>query len=46
MKYNQPKPCPVPKMDGYPNNVPKTQTKQTRGTGAATKGTKFSNKSQ
>jgi len=42
---NQPKSVPVPKMDGYPNNIPNTQTQQMKGKGAATKGTGFSNKS-
>jgi hypothetical protein len=42
---NQPKPVPVPKMDGYPNKIPNTQTQQMKGKGAATKGTGFSNKS-
>ena len=30
--------------NGYPNNVPNTQTVKTRGTGAATKGTNSSKK--
>lgn len=30
--------------NGYPNNVPNTQTRKTRGTGAATKGTNHSAK--
>lgn len=30
--------------NGYPNNIPSTQTQKTRGTGAATKGTKHSTK--
>jgi hypothetical protein len=30
--------------NGYPNNVPNTQTQKTRGTGAATKGTGHSKK--
>jgi hypothetical protein len=30
--------------NGYPNNVPNTQTVKTRGTGCATKGTKSSTK--
>ena len=30
--------------NGYPNNVPNTQTVKTRGTGAATKGTNSSSK--
>jgi len=29
---------PVPKVDGYPNKVPNTQTVRIRGCGAATKG--------
>jgi hypothetical protein len=40
----QPKPVPVEKNNGYPNNVANTQTQKTRGTGAATKGTKHSTK--
>lgn len=46
MKYEQPKPVPVPNTAGYPNNVPNTQTVKMKGAGAATKGNKFSNKSQ
>ena len=42
---NQPKPVPVPNTSGYPEKAPNTQTKQMRGTVAATKGTGFSNKS-
>lgn len=42
--YQQPKNVPVPNTAGYPNNVPNTQTVKTRGTGAATKGTKSSQK--
>lgn len=34
----------VPNNNGYPNNVPNTQTVKTRGTGAATKGTNSSKK--
>lgn len=34
----------VPKSNGYPNDVANTQTVKTRGTGAATKGTKSSAK--
>jgi hypothetical protein len=34
----------VPNNNGYPNNVPNTQTVKTRGTGAATKGTHSSKK--
>ena len=37
-KYSQPKVYPVTPSAGYPNEVPKTQTMKTRGTGAATKG--------
>ena len=44
MHYNQPKKVPVPKGNGYPNNVPNTQTVKTRGTGAATRGTNSSKK--
>jgi hypothetical protein len=40
--YKSPIEVPVPKSSGYPNNVPNTQTVKIRGTGAATKGTKFS----
>jgi|TARA_R110000803_G_scaffold91588_9_gene159104 hypothetical protein len=40
--YKQPEQVPVPKVDGYPNNVPNTQTVVTRGSGAATKGNKSS----
>jgi hypothetical protein len=44
-KYGTPKPY---KGDlgnnGYPNNIPNTQTQKTRGTGAATKGTNHSAK--
>tara|TARA_R110002110_G_scaffold92274_1_gene240571 strand:- start:398 stop:550 length:153 start_codon:yes stop_codon:yes gene_type:complete len=42
---NQPKLVPVPKMDGYPNKIPNTQTQQMKGKGAATKGTGFSKNS-
>ena len=34
----------VPEGNGYPNTPPNTQTVKTRGTGAATKGTKSSAK--
>lgn len=34
---------PVPKASGYPNNVKNTQNAEIRGTGAATRGTKFNN---
>ena len=44
--YKQPKECPVPNIAGYPNNTAKTNTKQTRGTGAATQGDKHSKNSQ
>ena len=46
MQYKQPQKVPVPNLPdaGYPNNVPNTQTVKTRGTGAATKGTKSSKK--
>jgi hypothetical protein len=40
----KPKSVPVPKTSGYPNNVANTQTVKTRGTGAATRGTKSSSK--
>jgi len=38
----QPKKVPVPQASGYPNDVKKTQTLKTRGTGAATKGLNYS----
>ncbi len=38
----QPKKVPVPNCNGYPNAVANTQTMKSRGTGAATKGTKSS----
>jgi|TARA_X000001388_G_scaffold6042_1_gene3873 hypothetical protein len=41
-KFKQPVDVPVPKRDGYPNDIPNTQTVKTRGTGAATKGTNSS----
>ena len=41
-KTQNPKSVAVPKTGGYPNNIASTQTMKTRGTGAATKGTKFS----
>ena len=41
---NKPKMVPVQESNGYPNNVANTQTQKTRGTGAATKGTKHSKK--
>ena len=40
--YKQPKMVPVPESSGYPNDVKKTQTLKTRGTGAATKGLNYS----
>lgn len=40
------KPVPVPQGNGYPNNIPSTKTKPMRGTGAATKCTKYSKNSQ
>ena len=45
-EYNKkmPQSVPVPKTAGYPNNIASTQTVKTRGTGAATKGTKCSTK--
>ena len=45
MQSNPVKQIPiVPNNNGYPNNVPNTQTVKTRGTGAATKGTHSSKK--
>lgn len=45
MTSHMPKKVPlVPNNNGYPNNVPNTQTVKTRGTGAATKGTHSSKK--
>lgn len=45
VKYVQPKEYTVPNIgSGYPNNIPSTQTKKIRGTGAATKGTKYNGK--
>lgn len=48
--YRQPKAAPAAVLDkkdvGYPNNIPKTDTKTIRGTGAATKGKGFSKNSQ
>ena len=41
---NMPKAVPVPECNGYPNKVANTQTVKTRGTGAATRGTKSSSK--
>lgn len=44
-KYKQPQPVNGPYgKNGYPNNVPNTQTVKTRGTGAATRGNKSSTK--
>jgi len=44
-KYgNQPQKVPVPDCNGYPNNIPNTQTQKTKGAGAATKGTGHSSK--
>lgn len=40
--YKQPKIVPTPESNGYPNDVKKTQTLKTRGTGAATKGLNYS----
>lgn len=45
-EHNKPQPVPVPNTAGYPNNVANTQTKVKRGTGAATKGNKYSKNSQ
>ena len=42
--YRDPKSVPVPNCNGYPNNVTKTQTVKTRGTGAAAQGTNSSTK--
>jgi hypothetical protein len=38
------KTVPVPHCAGYPNKIANTQTLKTRGTGAATKGTRSSAK--
>ena len=47
-KYNQPKKVTETYegygKNGYPNNIPNTQTVKTRGTGAATRGTNSSKK--
>ena len=47
-KYKQPKKCVETYesygKNGYPNNVPNTQTVKTRGTGAAVRGNKSSTK--
>ena len=45
-EYKQPVSVPVPQGNGYPNNVPNTQTKAIRGTGAAQRGNKQSKNSQ
>lgn len=45
-EYKQPQKVPTPATAGYPNNVPNTQTKPMRGTGAATQGNKQSKNSQ
>ena len=48
--YRQPKEAPAAALDkkdvGYPNNIPKTNTKTMRGAGAAIKGKGFSKNSQ
>lgn len=44
MKQEKIKDVPVPNTSGYPVKVKNTQTVKTRGTGAATKGTKSSSK--
>jgi hypothetical protein len=45
-EYNNrmPKPGPMADCCGYPNRTANTQTMKTRGTGAATRGTKSSSK--
>ena len=43
-EYKGIKSVPTPNTAGYPNNIASTQTVKTRGTGAATKGTKHSAK--
>lgn len=44
-KYGKPQPAHNPLgNNGYPNNIASTQTQKTRGTGAATRGTKHSAK--
>ena len=45
-EYKQPQPVPVPNTAGYPNNVPNTQTKVKRGTGAAVRGKHYNKNSQ
>lgn len=42
--YGKTKSVAVPNTSGYPNRVANTQTVKTRGTGAATRGTKSSKK--
>lgn len=41
---DKPKAAPMPDCCGYPNKAANTQTMKTRGTGAATRGTKSSSK--
>ncbi len=43
-EYSGVKKVPTPKSSGYPNEKPNTQTVKVRGTGAATKGNKSSDK--
>jgi hypothetical protein len=43
-EYKGVKSVPVPKGNGYPNNIKSTQTVKVRGTGAQTKATKCSTK--
>ena len=46
-KYRDPKQVPiVPNNSGYPNAVPNTQTKRTRGTKNTTRGNSHSKNSQ
>lgn len=45
-EYNKVKSVPVPKSNGYPNNVANTQTVARRGNGAAQRGTKMSKNTQ
>lgn len=42
--YGKVKSVATPNTAGYPNKIASTQTQKTRGTGAATKGTKHSKK--
>jgi len=42
--YRNPKSVPVPNCSGYPNTTKNTQTKKTRGTPIATKGTMYNPK--